>query len=81
MIDISILTYDKSCKMNKKHDGNDFHICILSLEAIPFINYMKTALINIQNPNRELIVYYTKPLMCNYYRGNVHFTQELVYNT
>ena len=33
MIDISILTYDKSCKMNKKHDGNDFHICILSLEA------------------------------------------------
>ena len=52
MIDISILTYDKSCKMNKKHDGNDFHICILSLEAnvikdFPFINYMKTALINI----------------------------------
>ena len=43
---------------------------------------MKTALINIQqNPNWELIVYYTKPLMCNYYRGNVHFTQELVYNT
>ena len=76
MIDISILTYDKSCKMNKKHDGNDFHICILSLEA-----KTKRALINIKKPNRELIVYYTKPLMCNYYRGNVHFTQELVYNT
>ena len=50
MIDISILTYDKSCKMNKKHDGNDFQMCILSLEAyvildFPYVNHMKTALI------------------------------------
>ena len=42
MIDISILTYDKSCKMNKKHDGNDFHICILSLTLI-FICYLDTS--------------------------------------
>ena len=40
MIDISILTYDKSCKMNKKHDGNDFHICISSL-ALIFICYLE----------------------------------------
>ena len=58
MIDISILTYDKSCKMNKKHDGNDFQMCILSLEAyvildssLPYVNHMKTALINNKNPN------------------------------
>ena len=55
MIDISILTYDKSCKMNKKHDGNDFQMCILSLEAYVILdssphNHMKTALIN-KNPN------------------------------
>ena len=53
MIDISILTYDKSCKMNKKHDGNDFHICILSLEAE----------VSVYKLDEDGLDRYTKPLL------------------